>query len=162
MESDYEYLVSRMKYDPETGDFVRIKSVPGNKGKAGNKAGSVGVYGYVLINFRGVKKPAHRLAWLYMTGDWPGFDIDHMNCDRSDNRWSNLREAPGSINSHNHRQAHSQSKTKLLGASPVGSRFRAQIMFDGKVRHIGVYDTAEEAHQAYLAAKRAHHEGNTL
>lgn len=162
MKSDYEYLVARLKYDPETGDFVRIKSVPGNKGKAGNKAGLVSVQGYIQINFRGAKKPAHRLAWLYMTGDWPKHDVDHINGVRNDNRWINLREADDTINAQNQRKAHSNSKTGLLGASPFGSRFKAQIQIDKKVVHLGMFATAEEAHQAYLTAKRAHHEGNTL
>lgn len=162
MESDYEYLVSRLKYDPETGEFVRIKSVQGNKGKAGSNAGTIGGDGYILINFRGTKKGAHRLAWLYMKKEWPRHDVDHENCVRTDNRWVNLRNADDSINAQNQRKAHSNSKTGLLGASKSGSRFRAQIQFDKKVRHLGLFDTAEEAHQAYLIAKRVHHEGNTL
>lgn len=162
MISDFEYLRSRLEYDSKTGDFVRIKSVPGNKGKAGSKAGSVGVYGYVLVNFRGTKRPAHRLAWLYMTGQWPNDVIDHINGIRHDNRWENLRSADGNLNAQNQRNAHSNNKTGLLGASPFGSRFKAQIQFDKKVRHLGLFDTAEEAHQAYLIAKRVHHEGNTL
>ena len=162
MLSDYEFLVSRLKYDPETGLFTRIKSVPGNKGKEGSIAGGVSVQGYVEINFRGGKKKAHRLAWLYMTGEWPEKDVDHINGDRSDNRWENLREADDSMNAQNQRRPNRRGTTGYLGASRFGGRFRAQIQVDGVVRHIGLYDTALEAHEAYVAKKRELHPGNTL
>ena len=162
MESDFEFLKNRFRYDPSTGLFIRTKSVTGNKGKAGNVAGSKSGQGYILINFRGKKVGAHRLAWLYMTGNWPDKDIDHMNCNRIDNRWVNLRIADDSLNAQNQRSAHSNSGTGLLGSSKCGSKFRAQILIDGKVRHIGLYDSAEDAHLAYLEVKRKHHAGSTI
>lgn len=162
MLSDHEFLKSRLQYDTETGLFTRIKGVPGNKGSVGNIAGAVGIQGYVEINFRGLKKKAHRLAWLYMTGEWPKHDIDHINGDRADNRWCNLREADDSMNAQNQRKPNARNTSGYLGASKCGNRWKAQIQADGKVRHIGLYATALEAHEAYVEAKRQLHPGNTL
>ena len=162
MLGDYEYLRSRLEYDEESGLFTRIKSVPGNKGGAGSLAGSIGGHGYILINFRGAKKGAHRLAWLYTTGEWPAHDVDHINGDRTDNRWLNLRESNDCMNAQNQRKAHSSNATGYLGASKFGNKFRAQIQVSGKVMHVGLFDTAHEAHEAYVAKKRELHSSNTL
>ena len=162
MLSDQEFLKSRLSYDQGTGLFTRIKSVPGNKGSAGSLAGSIGGHGYILINFRGEKKGAHRLAWMYMTGEWPAHDVDHINGDRADNRWSNLRAADDSLNAQNQRMAYANNKTGYLGASRCGKRYKAQIQVNGKVMHIGLFDSALEAHKAYVIKKRELHPGNTI
>lgn len=162
MMSDQEFLKSRLAYDQETGVFTRIKGVPGNKGSVGNIAGNVGNEGYVVINFQGKKKKAHRLAWLYMTGYWPEKDIDHLNGNRSDNRWINLRAADDSINAQNQRGASSNNKSGYLGVSQVGNRFKAMIRSEGKILYLGLYKTAAEAHEAYIETKRLIHPGNTL
>lgn len=162
MLSDQEFLKSRLEYDTETGLFTRIKGVPGNKGSVGNVTGNIGDEGYVVINFRGKKKKAHRLAWLYMTGDWPEKDVDHMNGDRADNRWVNLRAADDSINAQNQRGPSSNNKSGYLGVSQVGNRFKAIIRSEGKLLYLGLYKTAVEAHEAYVAQKRILHPGNTL
>lgn len=162
MLSDYEFLKSRLEYDKETGLFIRIKNVSGNKGGVGNVAGNIGDEGYIVINFRGKKKKAHRLAWLYMTGEWPEKDVDHMNGDRADNRWINLRAADDSINAQNQRKASSNNKSGYLGVSQKGNRFKASIRSEGKRIYLGLFDTAIIAHEAYVEAKRKLHPGNTL
>lgn len=73
-------------YDPETGFFTRL-----NK-SLGRRAGSVGDQGYRRIRVLGERVKEHRLAWFYMTGQWPDV-IDHKNRIRDDNRWENLRDA---------------------------------------------------------------------
>lgn len=162
MLSDYEFLKSRLKYDTETGLFTRIKSVPGNKGSVGSIAGNVGNEGYIAINFRGKKKKAHRLAWLYMTGEWPEKDVDHMNGDRADNRWANLRAADDSINAQNQRKASSNNISGYLGVTTQGNGFKATIRSEGKVIYLGFFKTAISAHEAYVEKKRILHPGNTL
>jgi hypothetical protein len=79
---------------------------------------------------------------------------------RSDNRLENLREVSQQVNCQNRRKAHGVSG--LLGAHPHQGRFSSSIRYGGKNHYLGIFDTAEEAHAAYLEAKRKHHEGSTL
>lgn len=95
----YERLSSLLFYDPATGIFTwRIKT---KRKDYGEVAGSPLLAGYIRIVINGEKFMAHRLAWLYMTKVWPTKEIDHINRDRKDNRWVNLREASSSENSCN-------------------------------------------------------------
>jgi|SRR5262249_13953776 len=85
-----ERLREVLSYDPETGTFTwrvsgggrRTSGVAGHHDRAWK--------GYVCIAVDGRKYRAQRLAFLYMTGDWPPAQIDHINGDTSDNRWANL------------------------------------------------------------------------
>ena len=86
-------------YDPETGLFTR--KVQRGKHKEGEIAGCLNAKGYVEIKACGKIYEAHRLAHLFMTGSWPSEQIDHVNHIKSDNRWSNLREASRAQNTQN-------------------------------------------------------------
>ena len=88
-----ERLRSILFYDPNTGFFIRRDT--------GASAGSKNDRGYIRITIDGRSYRAHRLAYLYMAGKLPDADVDHKNRDRSDNRWSNLRQADGSQNQAN-------------------------------------------------------------
>ena len=83
-------LKQYLLYDPDAGDFIWIKPVKGTKG-IGKKAGTVTSKGYVDVCFKGKKYGLHRLAFLYKTGEIPDM-VDHINRDKSDNRWVNLRK----------------------------------------------------------------------
>ena len=115
-----------------------------------------------MISIDGRKHLAHRLAWLYVNGYCPPGDIDHINGDRAANRISNLRLATRSENLQNQSKAQKHNKTGLLGVSHRRGKFRAQIRVDGKKMHIGTFPTPEEAHTAYLEAKRQFHPFGTL
>lgn len=149
-------------YDPDTGIFKwRVRT--SNRVSVGQVAGTPAGDGYVLIRI-GKRCWAHRLAWLYMTGKWPDGEVDHWDTNRSNNRWSNLRDVSGQTNSQNLRKAKSTSSSGLLGAFYFKSRdcFRAQISVNGRAKHIGYFTTAELAHAAYVKAKRALHAGCTI
>jgi len=124
--------------------------------------------GYRCIKVLGRLQLAHRLAWLYVHGVWPDHEIDHLNGIRSDNRLGNLRDVSRTTNSENQRRATvGNTSTKLLGATLDDSvyrrkPFKAQIKVNGRSRHLGMFATAEEAHQAYVDAKRQLHEGCTI
>jgi hypothetical protein len=154
-----------LNYDPDTGKFTRRVSTGGRYGaKVGTPAGMLNDQGYWLISLKSLQYRAHRLAWLYMTGEWPKNEVDHLNGIRSDNRWANLRDVPAYVNQQNMRMAQSNSKTGLLGASwnSKDKRFCARIKANGRYMSLGYYDTAELAHEAYINAKRRLHEGCTI
>lgn len=145
-----------LTYDPETGSFFwRVRR--GHRFAPGDLAGTVLANGYVHIGVRRRYYKAHRLAWLMMTGNWPADLIDHVNCVRTDNRWSNLREATRSQNAANARLAHHNS-TGFKGVSfhKKHQRWQANIRADGKYRYLGLFDSPEAAHAAYSRAANQH------
>lgn len=152
-----EQLKARLHYNPRTGLFLRILRSGRRK-----PAGNVNKDGYVHIRLAGKTHKAHRLAWLYMTGEWPSDMLDHKNGLRDDNRFRNLRQADRAINSQNLRSARRDNKLKVLGVSPQGRRFVARIQSEGHQRYLGSFDTAALAHAAYVAAKRELHPGGRL
>lgn len=148
-----------LAYDPATGIFTwRINST---RVKAGDKAGTVDRRGYVRIRIGDRKYAAHRLAWLLATGESPGeMTIDHINGNKSDNRIANLRLATNAENQRNkggHRTKADLPKGVFWNKGK--GRFHASIRLDTKLKHLGYFDTAEEAEAAYAkAAKEMHGE----
>jgi hypothetical protein len=157
-----ERVRSALFYEPETGSFTWLVSTS-NRVKVGAVAGNISPFGYLYISLDGHRYKAHRLAFLYMHGVWPTNHIDHLDGNPANNRIENLRDVSHSVNMQNIRKAKSSNKsTGMLGSYRIGKRFQAKIVIDGKVRHIGMFDTPELAHAAYLAAKRLHHHGCTI
>lgn len=154
-----------LHYEPEAGVFTWL-SAAGARGriKAGTVAGTKRRDGYIQIQIEGAIYTAHRLAWLYMTGEWPSGGLDHKHGVRDDNRWSELRAATQLQNLQNLRRAKSNNRTGLLGVSVVGrgGKFKSEIQAGGKKSHLGYFGTPEAAHAAYLEAKAVLHEYQTL
>ena len=156
-----ERLREVLDYDQETGVFTwKIRTH--SRVKAGDVAGALRPDGYIQISIDGCLHRAHRLAWLYVTGESPPSEIDHINCVKNDNRISNLRLATRSENLQNQLRAKSNNNTGFLGVSPNLWKFKAEIQVDGKRRYIGTFPTPEEAHAAYLKAKRQLHPYGTI
>lgn len=152
-------LKELLSYDPESGEFTR--TVDQGRQRAGCIAGSIDpINGYIRIGIDKVCHKAHRLAWLYMTGQWPPDVIDHINGDRSDNRFSNLRLAVVSENNQNVQAARKDSRSGYRGVSWLKARgkWRATINVDGKQHHLGYFDSPESASEAYLTAKSELHQ----
>lgn len=151
-------------YNPTTGLFTRLVAYC-NCIKIGDIAGSPDKDGYTVIKIKGKVYKAHRLAWFYHYGEWPKGEIDHINGVKSDNRLDNLRLSTRSGNLQNLKCAlRNNYSTKLLGASACSNsdKFVARITVRGKVHNLGTYDTPQEAHEAYLEAKRRLHPYGTL
>ncbi len=154
-------LKELLHYDPDTGLFTW--RVYRNRMTAGSKAGSLAPKKYWRVHIFGRQYYAHRLAWLYMTGSWPAGQVDHINGDRLDNRFANLRDVPQSINMQNQRRGRAGATHPLLGVGkPKWGGYRARIKVNGREQWLGTYPTPEEAHTAYLEAKRRLHAGCTL
>ena len=158
-----EHLKEVLDYNPKTGIFV-WKIATSRKMRAGAIAGYLNNRGYVQICDRGVRYMAHRLAWLFTYGKLPSNWIDHINGIRNDNRIENLRDVSKLGNNQNQTKAHRDSECGLLGVriKKSNGKYIAAIKTNGKSKHLGTFLTKEEAHQAYVAAKRIHHPTCTL
>jgi hypothetical protein len=134
-ELTHEYLLQILNYDPETGEFTNRVS-RGQRAISGDRAGTEKLNGF-----------------LYMLGEWPKFQVDHINGNRDDNRWSNLREATCAQNVANTGIRKSNtSKMKGVYWDKENKRWRAQIQHHGKKLNLGRFDTKEEASDTYNAA----------
>lgn len=153
-------LKELLHYDPETGLFRRFKRFGGHGSL--DKPGWVSKNGYLMIKVGGGAHLVHRLAWLYATGCWPEGDIDHRDGNKSNNRLENLRDIPRHVQLQNLRRARSDNASTFLGVGKTDGGYRARITLDGKTVHIGKFSTPEEAHAAYVAAKRRLHPFGTL
>lgn len=144
--------MSLLRYNPETGLFTwRISRGPC---AAGDAAGTP-KDGYVQINVLRRLCKAHRLAWLFMTGNWPpkGFVIDHKDKVRSNNRWGNLRLADARQNG-THSSARSDNTTGCTGVYRQGNApgWQARLFKDGKGIHLGYFQSFEAAAAARVEA----------
>jgi hypothetical protein len=143
-----EQLRLRLRYEPETGEWVWLSS-PRN-GQVGKPAGWIDAYGYRRIKIDGQTYIASRLAFLYMTGQWPQDEVDHVNRDQYDDRWENLREATRSENNLN-RDYTGATGHKGIYKHSQNDRYVAQ--YDNI--YIGSYKTIEEAtaaREAFITA----------
>jgi hypothetical protein len=151
-------LKSILHYDPLTGLFTWLVS-NGPRSKNGTRAGFYhNQSGYRRIKLNGKEYQEHRLVWLYVHGFMPPDMVDHRDRNRSNNRLDNLRLASRIENSQN--VGKSKNNTSgFLGVSWKKSnrKWVAQIMYNGKKTHLGLFDTAEEAHDAYQKASSELH-----
>lgn len=158
-----ERLRERLNYNPLTGVFT-WRTVTSTRVKVGDVAGEFGhKSGYGRISIDGKKYLMHRLAWMHVHGVWPSSDLDHEDCNKANNRIKNLRVASKRLNQENRRTCQVNSRSGYLGVSVnTNGAFSARIKASGVRIYLGTFNTPEAAHAAYLAAKRTHHEGNTL
>ena len=146
----------------EDGELVRKVSTA-RRVKIGDIAGTIHhATGYRRIRVNGKQYRAHRLIWFMVHGKFPVNMLDHINGNKLDNRISNLREATHQENMQNKTKARLDNKSGFLGVSLNKGRFRANIKLNGKLKYLGLFDTPKEAHEAYLKAKREHHEFCTI
>lgn len=139
-----------LSYDPETGVLTWRVNRSGSA-LAGTRAGSTRKSGYRSVHIKGVLCVEHRVIWLYVHGKWPADQVDHINCDRSDNRLRNLRLATNAENQRNC-PVRRDNKLGIKGVYRVGRRYRSSIRDNGRVKHLGYFPTKEEAREAYTAA----------
>lgn len=143
-----EDVAALLSYDERSGVFTWRKS--------GSRAGKVQSRGYVQILIRGRAYYAHRLAWFYVHGEWPPSQIDHINCEKADNRIANLRLATRSQNQAN-RGVQPNNTSGFKGVTWCGPRgkWRAEIKVNRRKVCLGSFERLEDAAVAYEhAAKR--------
>jgi len=146
-----EALIEAFNYDPLTG-LLTFKVKRGKK-RRGDIAGCVNGNGYIVVGFRWKGKDhliyAHRIIMAMVVGSWPSGHIDHRNGVEGDNRWENLREASHSESQHN------KALSEFVGTIQYGNRWQARICVGKKVHYLGIFAAREEAHEAYLEARKA-------
>lgn len=155
---------SRFSYDAATG-ILRWK-MHRRSTSIGSEVGCVSG-GYLVVNFHGALRRVHRLIWLHVNGDLPeSLQIDHIDGNPLNNRLANLRAVQPYVNRQNQRGPNSNNKSGLLGVtwSKRSGRWIASLRKPGTRRstELGSFHTPEDAHAAYLSAKRAFHEGCTI
>jgi len=136
-------------YEKDTG-ILRWKVQPSNNVKVNEPAGSV-IYGsnkvkYMRVGINGVFYLQHRIIWLWVTGEWPKFGVDHQNGCGLDNRFENLRDVTSSVNSQNRRLG-VRNKSGHLGVSWNSNikKWKSAIVVQGKLHHLGYYTNKEDA-----------------
>lgn len=152
-----EYLKEALHYDPETGIFTwKVRPVSHFKSARGhavfhsknykNAPGRISRRGYHEIGFGKERYRSHRLAWLYMTGEWPEADIDHINHNRIDNRWCNLRAVDRHANNCN-RGMSEYNTSGFTGVSynKQTGHWEAYIGFKGKHIKLGLHKEKQRA-----------------
>ena len=151
-----ERLKELFDYDKDTGLFIRIKksSISSND-ILGDIAGCRRKY--IMISVDGRQYCAQRLAWMYATGEDPGeLEVDHDDKNKHNNAFGNLRKATKSQNQGN-RGSTKANKVGLKGVIKRKNRYIAQIAVKGKKKHLGCFQTKEEAHKAYCDAADKYH-----
>jgi hypothetical protein len=145
-------LKKHLHYDPTTGVFTRL--IHQRRSAAGSVVGDIKSAGYRYIGVCKCRYRAHRLAWLYMTGAFPTFQIDHDDGDRDNNRWKNLNAADNTSNGRNQR-LRSNNTSGICGVywRDDLNAWVGKICVDGETIHLGVF-----SNKAECAAARKHAE----
>lgn len=145
-----ERLRAWLDYNPQTGEFTTRP----------RKIGTVQYFGKTRVPAETIRlkgpegvwrqQYSHILAYLWMTGEWPPDEVDHVNTNSTDNRWSNLRAATHKQNNWNKSFASLTGASGLIGANlhKASGLWRATF----RRRHLGYFKTAQEAHEAYKKA----------
>lgn len=144
-----EKLKSVITYNQDTGILIRIKT--------GKPTGAMDRYGYLTVGVGQKVYKAHRLAWLYVYGEFPDGQIDHINQVKTDNRIENLRVTNASKNCQNIKQPRVDNKLATKGVIVKHKKYYAQIQVAGKKISLGYYSTLEAASAAYQNAKARLH-----
>ena len=143
-----------LSYSPTTGIFTWNKKMS-NHVPAGSEAGHITKTGHRRLCVNRKIYLVHRLAWLYMTGEWPPDQIDHINHNRNDNRWNNLRCVTQQENQRNA----SLSKANKSGVTGVywnktNKKWEANIKISRKKKYLGLFDDKFEAICCRKSAER--------
>jgi hypothetical protein len=150
-----DYVREILAYDPDTGELTWRATKSGRRSKTAGTAGVWGNHGKRrrTITIDGVIYKAHRVIWLWMTGEWPERDIDHEDRDSLNNRWKNLRLGTKVLNSRNR----SMSRNNTSGTTGVffdkakkTNPWRVEVWST----YIGVFPTKTAASKAARAALR--------
>lgn len=151
-------------YNPDTGTFT-YKARSGedratsrfNTQYAGRTAGHIGDKGYVSVSLRNVGYAAHQLAFLLMTGSWPTKAVDHIDGNKTNNAWNNLREVTVQQNATN-RALPAKTRSRVVGVNwnPKREKWIARITVSGRTIYLGEFTELVDATATRKAAERSY------
>jgi hypothetical protein len=170
-----EFLLECFEYNEELGTLTwRVRPLHHFDGSkryhkawntrwSGKLAGAIDSKGYYVILIDKKMCRSHRVIWKLMTGEDSKLEIDHIDNNPKNNAWSNLREADRNQNNHNVRK-HKDNSTGYKGVYlNKWGRYYSKICLNRKSHHLGYFDAAEEAYEAYCeASERLHKEFSNL
>ena len=155
-----------LHYNPSTGMFKWKVRLSNRAPRIGQLAGVLGNHGYLQIQIDSKIYLAHRLAWLYVHGVWPKYDIDHKDHNKQNNRIKNLRDVTTAGNMQNTLKAFRHSTTKVLNVyrdkRSKSERYIVKLVVNKKQIQIGKFLTLKEAQESALKAKRELHTTCTI
>lgn len=148
-----ENLLKAFNYDPDTGDLTyKYTTLSGKKGAIATYFHS---RKYLSVCIGRKQYLAHRIIYMMMTGKMPEH-VDHINHIKHDNRWENLRSVKQEENNRN-MPLQRNTATNVTGVSPFKGKYRAYITVGGKHKHLGVFDSIEEAAVVRKQAESQYH-----
>lgn len=156
MRPSAEYLRSIFLYDRKTGIVTR-KVATSPRVRIGDTVGSPATNGYLRVNVEGKKVALHHVIWCMETGEWPEHQVDHRDGCITNNRWRNLRAATQAQNNQNLGKRKSVIGLTGVTFNKRAKKYEARIGHHGTLTYLGLYNTSEEAHAAYLKAKKRLH-----
>lgn len=157
LELTHDRLLELVSYDPDTGIFIN-KIKRSNCSPAGKVLGTPNASGHLIIQIDKKQYMAHRLAWFYCFSEWPENIIDHIDGNPANNSLDNLREATKSTNGFNSgKRSNNTSGFKGAFFDKRRNKFYSQINIQRTKKWLGYFNTAEEAHNAYVTAAKILH-----
>lgn len=144
---ELEAISKQLRYDPDTGNLFWKQSKPGvrRNGLAGGDMGR----GYFGVKVSGTRYRSHHVAWFLYYGVWPSSEVDHINCDRGDNRVTNLRLSNRSNNIANSLPRKGSSEYKGVSFHRGQGKWQSRVCKDGVSYSLGYFDSEKEAALAY-------------
>ena len=144
-------LRAMLSYNAATGEFFNL--APCSGGGLPRRVGNINRSGYMRVHFGGRFFAAHRLAWFYVTGQWPEKDIDHINGIRHDNRLCNLRAVTRKQNRENTTVSWSASGVRGVTWCKKRKAWKAQVRHNQQQYNLGYFSDVNEAAAAAKAGR---------
>jgi len=147
-------LMHLLNYNSLTGIFT-WRNPTNRKSRVGDEAGTINMYGYIVIKLNGKVYRAHRLAWLYVVGEFPVEMLDHINRIKIDNRIINLNPVSNEENQRN-RKLNSNNKSGFIGVRICNktNKWLARITVKRKKIDLGLFDKKSDAVLARINAEK--------
>ena len=146
---DFNLASELFEYNEHTGQLT-WRVARSHRVKVGGIAGTTHPSGRLSVRI-GKNYYVHRIAWLIMTGKWPENQIDHIDRDPSNNKWSNLRDVTQTEN-----QCNKGNNSEYPGVCKNKNSFYARLQIDGVRHHSICFNNIEDAIEARLALEEVH------